>query len=251
MITTTSGAQLEDSEFVNLLRTEGLLGELVAAVSRRLQITQAAKDAGVTASPQELQAAADAFRISAGMRSAADTRRWLSDNQMSDDDFEAMIENRLLERKLEGLAPPDSVEERFEQERSRFDRIRIAQIVVGTLGLAEELVFRIRDDGADFHELAREHSLDDLTRDNGGHLGLADRNSFEAEIGEALFAAAPGEVVGPFSAEDSHYLFQVLEVLPAQFDENSRRLTRRLLLEDRLREVESRVEEALEEAAAR
>lgn len=241
MITTTFGAKIGIAEFVDLLRSEGLMATLVARVSRRLLVTRLAEERGVAVTQEELQTTADAYRISTGMHSATATHLWLKDNQMTEDSFQDMIKSRVLERKLEDDVDDALVKERFDREKARFERVRVAQIIVDSAGLADELVFRIREESADFAEVAREYSLDDLTRDNGGYLGLADRNSFDGNVCEAIFAAEPDDVVGPFSLGDSHYFFKVIEVLPARLDRHTQRVLRRLIVDEQIQDVDKTV----------
>ena len=76
---------------------------------------------------------------------------------------------------------------------------------------AEQLAARARA-GEDFAALARENSDDPGSKEQGGELGWATRESFVAPFSEALFAMAPGEVRGPVQTQFGYHVIQLEEV---------------------------------------
>lgn len=67
-------------------------------------------------------------------------------------------------------------------------------------------------DGADFGELAMEHSEDEGSKTDAGELGYSARGVYVADFEEALFALAPGEVSGPVKTEFGYHLIKLLDV---------------------------------------
>src|SRR5439155_18669624 len=61
----------------------------------------------------------------------------------------------------------------------------------------------------DFAALVKEASDDEATRDKGGDLGPFHSGVHEKEIDDAVFAAAEGDVVGPFETPRG---FEILKV---------------------------------------
>jgi parvulin-like peptidyl-prolyl isomerase len=77
---------------------------------------------------------------------------------------------------------------------------------------------RLQEDGADFADLARQHSTDPRTRDNGGSLGIVSRAEMPPAVAAAVFSATSGAVVGPLKTNAGHVLIKVEEILRGQLD---------------------------------
>jgi parvulin-like peptidyl-prolyl isomerase len=73
--------------------------------------------------------------------------------------------------------------------------------------------------GADFVTVAKEYSLDETTRDNGGDLGWFPRGRVTPELEGAAFALQPGQLSGIVGLSDGFHILQVVE------REAARRLT--------------------------
>jgi hypothetical protein len=83
------GVSVSLGQLLRGLHRQGRLWPLAAkALSARL-VQQEARRAGLSATAEELQATADAFRRRAGLVTAADTHAWLARQGLSADDLEA------------------------------------------------------------------------------------------------------------------------------------------------------------------
>ncbi len=65
--------------------------------------------------------------------------------------------------------------------------------------------------GADFAELAREHSQDETNAGNGGDLGLVERGRMVPEFENAAFALAEGEISDPVRSPFGYHVIHVTE----------------------------------------
>lgn len=101
------------------------------------------------------------------------------------------------------------LEEHHEEYEPR-KQFHIAQIVVEAKEEADALLTQLAG-GADFGTLARTHSLDEFTADEGGELGwVEDQDPFEAP--ELLLAATSmqvGEIKGPVKTEKGYVIVQL------------------------------------------
>lgn len=234
-------------EFLQSLRRRGRLGSLIQeALVDKLLLT-IARRAGLTVTDDELQQAADAIRCRAGLFHSADTGRWLAGRGMTAEDLEALAEQEALRRKLQAqVVAPEQVEAAFAAQSARFDRLRLAHLVVEREGLAGELLCRIKDEGHDFGEAARQHSLDERTRHGGGRLGWLERGKLHPALAAAVAEAGAGTVVGPVATEAGFHLLLVEEIVPAVLDEARRELLSAELfaawLQEQIRHTDVRVE---------
>lgn len=87
---------------------------------------------------------------------------------------------------------------------------------------ANELL-RMLAEGADFKDVAREHSSDPLTRERGGDLMIFERGPKDSLIKKAAFDAELGQVVGPIRGPFHLYLVQ--RAAPEELDRSLREST--------------------------
>ncbi|NPV66985.1 MAG: hypothetical protein HPY64_07560 [Anaerolineae bacterium] len=88
--------------------------------------------------------------------------------------------------------------------------VNVRHILVATEDEAKAILDELAA-GADFEALARERSLDENARGNGGDLGFFGRGEMVTAFEEAAFGAEVGEIVGPIQTEYGFHVIQVLE----------------------------------------
>jgi parvulin-like peptidyl-prolyl isomerase len=219
VVATVHGAELSLHELLHTLKLKGQLPGLIAAAVVDKVIADTAKKAAITVSDEELQKAADAFRMSRGLSKAADTQRWLAQNRLATADLEEGLQRDLLRQKVaDKVVSRAQVEQYFAQHRAQFDRARLRYLEVDKQGIAQELLSRVQEEGADFTELARQHSTMPRAGDTGGNPALVSRAALPAAVAAAVFSAQSGAVVGPLKTDAGHVLILVEEILPGELD---------------------------------
>ncbi len=115
---------------------------------------------------------------------------------------------------LSGTAADERYAKRYTRREhySNYDGV-VAEAKALAAGLAQQA-----RDGADFAELAKEHS-DDWSKQNGGKLGAFYQNRFGKAFDAAIADGAIGDVVGPIEGDGS---FLVGKIEPAEFDTSYR-----------------------------
>jgi peptidyl-prolyl cis-trans isomerase SurA len=76
--------------------------------------------------------------------------------------------------------------------------------------VAQGLLARIKG-GASFADVAKKHSQDPVTREDGGDLGYFARGTLPSTIEDVVFAMRKGEIRGPLLAERGYHLIQVVD----------------------------------------
>ena len=84
------------AEVVDYMRITGQFAPALREVVRRKVASETAKKDGIKVSDNELQKAADAFRLANGLKKARDTNVWLKSNGISMDALEEFLETNIL-----------------------------------------------------------------------------------------------------------------------------------------------------------
>lgn len=190
-----------------------------------------AKSQGIMVSDEELQAEADRFRSESNLAWAAATRFWLQRHQMSELDFEMMIERRVLRRKVRDKVTDGRIERYFELNRAKFSQVEVSEIVLGEGAETETLVASLDRGEIDFATLACRHSLDADSGRRGGYLGFIPRTTLRPEFAAQLFHAKPGDILR-FTKSGYLYLIRVEAIEDPDLDPGLRDAIAETLFED-------------------
>ena len=115
-------------------------------------------------------------------------------------------------------------------------------------GKAKEMMSALAEDPDSFAEMVSEYSVGEA-RENGGLIGKVLRGSLRPDLEARVFAAAAGDLLGPFPSQD-RTLFEIFAVNaehPATLDGETAVEVRRLLREEWLA---ARAQEHIIEACA-
>jgi hypothetical protein len=207
--------QLTFGGLLKWLNTQGRLGPLVREALAARFVRDQARKADLSATAEELQAAADHWRRRHGLYSAADTQAWLLAQGLSVDDFEARLEQDLLAAKLRSHLTGAEVDGHFAAHQAGFERLRLVQVLVPREDLAREIASQVREEGRDLADVAREQGLQ-LVRVEGF------RKELNGPLGSALGSAGSGQLVGPVATPRGFGLVLVEERRPAELDTATR-----------------------------
>lgn len=194
---------------------EGARHVVLEMLIEQALIEQAAAAAGVTITEEMIENQIVELRQEAeeaGGEGAFEA--WLASNQWTEAQFREALAFEMLTERLAALVTAD-VPDATEQVRARYIQVDDPQLANS---LREQIV-----EGADFAELARQHSLDRATGEVGGDLGYFPEGSLLVpEIEQAAFTLEPGEVseviAGTLAdgSQTTYYLVQTVEVDPAR-----------------------------------
>jgi parvulin-like peptidyl-prolyl isomerase len=143
--------------------------------SEELLRQRAPVDLGVSVTPEEMELAIGeqlGLAQSDPAAFAAALEQELKRSDLSEDEYRGMLEAGLLGTKVQevfSLSVPETIEQ-----------VRMRQILVGTEDEARSVLERL-EAGEDFGDLARELSLDEATKEQGGERGWVDSASEEEE----------------------------------------------------------------------
>jgi parvulin-like peptidyl-prolyl isomerase len=166
---------------------------------------------------------------------------------MSHESLERLVCETAVVAKLRDRIAADGVEQYFKQHPSDFDTARIARLEVADETQARALAEKIRAGELDFFAAAERCFFEAAERgapSKAALLAVIERRQATPMLREQLFAAVPGELIGPVPVETGHALISVLAIVPARLDGRTRAVIKNILFDDWLteRRNEARIE---------
>ncbi len=143
---------------------------------------------------------------------------YLAKNQLSLADFCSQIRSNML-----GEAMLDRITAKLPTQQ---EQVHARQILVSTAALAQTLRDRARK-GEDFGALARQYSMDETSKANGGDLGWVPKGVLAPELDAVMFQLSVNQVSDVITTQFGYHVVQVLEkdkarALPPEMVQNAR-----------------------------
>jgi putative peptide maturation system protein len=233
-----NGRKFSVGELLYTLKITDRLDVLRQAVDDVL-ILEAIKERGIEVSDDELQSEADKVRKEMGLLRADATQQWLEGRSMSVDDFENYLRRSVAARKLRAQVTKDGVKAYFDRNRPSFDSARLCRLVVEDEKTGKEIIEKLRSKGTGFSDLAMAYSVEAGSKQNAGHIGVRRRTDLSPAVAKAVFAAKPGDVIGPIEVNGVFHVLRVDAVERASLDDETKRMIEEALFSEWLdREAE-------------
>ncbi|MFW6156984.1 MAG: peptidyl-prolyl cis-trans isomerase [Armatimonadota bacterium] len=221
VMATVNGQPIDADTLTNeLYRRWGdiALGGLI----QELAVKQAAEEAGITITDDEVEDRAERFQRNIDMKSSQSGQNfsmWLAQQKMTPYAFRQWIRTELLLEKIvgdEAVVTDEEVDEYWEEEQERFrqpERMRVSHICVSDKSEAERIRSAIIAGEQSFEDAAREYSLDPYTRDEGGEFGAIERG--DSEFQKAAFALEDNNAMSdPVHSEKGWHIIRRDDYLP-------------------------------------
>lgn len=198
------------------------LPSFIESITNCKIIATAAADAGITISLEELQQAADEFRLINQLQEPDETWQWLQKHYLSLDEFEEVIHTNLVSSKLAQHLFGEQVEPFFYEHHLDYVGAILYEVVLQDEDLAMELFYALQEGEVSFQAVARQYIEDPQLRRNGGYRGIVRRADLKPEVSAAVFAATPPQILKPIATAKGIYLLLVEEIIQPQLDDQLR-----------------------------
>ena len=202
-------------------------------------VQQEAEERDVSVSDEEVKKSFDDQKKQAFPKEA-DYQKFLEENGMSEEDILFRVKLDQLQTKLtqkitEGKSKPTDEEIKAEYEKNEKtyavpESRDLSVVLTKTEAKAEEAKEAL-EDGDSFKEVAKEYSIDEATKSQGGKLTDVTKGQQDGDLEKAAFSAEKGELKGPVKAQFGYYVFEVDKVNPASqptLDEVKDRISQQL-----------------------
>jgi parvulin-like peptidyl-prolyl isomerase len=188
------------------------------AITRKIIEFKAAQ-LGIQVDREELQQAADSFRISRKLHLTEATRLWMQKHSLSSEDFENLIYTNKLSEKLVECLFSDRVDSFFEEHEFDYTQVIMYEILLDDNDLAMELYCALNMGKASFHDTARRYIQEPNIRRAGGYRGIVYCKQLHPDIIKAILAAKPPQLLKPIVTAKGIYLILLEEVIEPKLDE--------------------------------
>lgn len=176
--------------------------QVIDSMIDQVLIEQAAAAANITVSDADVNKKVDEAIADGGGKDKFQT--WLADNSMTEDEFVKMLRQQLIADQVV-QAVTTSVKTKSEQVHAR-------HILLKTEAEAQAVLEKVKK-GEDFAKLAKQYSVDEMTKDQGGDLGWFPRGMLliPAEVEGIVFSLQAGQVSGVVRSQFGYHILQVIE----------------------------------------
>ncbi|WP_414566630.1 MULTISPECIES: peptidylprolyl isomerase [unclassified Anabaena] len=195
---------------------------VLEAIATQKIIADAADQAGIEITTEELQKAADNLRLANRLLKAEDTWAWLEKHHLSLDELEEIAKINLLSSKLANHLFADKIEPFFYAHQRNYSGAVTYEVILDDEDLALELFYALQEGEISFQEIARQYIQHPEIRRAGGYQGIRRRVDFRPEVAAAVFAATPPQILKPIITPKGVHIIAVEEIIKPELDENLR-----------------------------
>ena len=211
--------KINKTAIVNHLKLSSQLNKVLEGVATCRVIEAKAAELGIDLSDEELQQAADDFRLAHNLHNIEATWQWLKSNHLSMDDFEALMRTNTVTKKLAHHLFSDRVKSFFYQNQLDYAGAAMYEVVLDDEDMAIELFCALQEGEMSFHDVSRNYETNPARRRSGGYCGVLQRQNLKPEISAAVFAASPPQLLKPIVTSIGVHLILVEEIIQPQLDE--------------------------------
>jgi foldase protein PrsA len=167
-------------------------------------------------------------------------REYLKSSGLTEQDVLFRVKLDQLQQKLTQKITEDAkkvtdqdIEEYYEKNKKRFaqpERRDLRVVLTKTEAKAEQAK-KALENGDSFKQVAKQYSIDEASKAQGGKLPAITKGQQEKAFDEAIFSSDKGELVGPVKTQFGWYVFEVDKITEAsqQTLEQSKETIRNLL----------------------
>jgi len=175
-----------------------------------------ALEQGLTVPEEDIQTEGDRQRHELRLERAEDTLAWLKLEQVTPDQWEQGIKDKLLRSLMAEHLFAGDVDRVFAENKLNYDRRAVYCLNISDSAIAQELFYQIEDGEISFFEAAYLYLEDEEKRDRCGFEGLLHRWELSKAHAIVVFEAQPQQVLPPIDTENGWILYWIGRIVPAE-----------------------------------
>jgi foldase protein PrsA len=179
-----------------------------------------ADEQGVKVTDAEVQKSFDQQKKQAFPK-AADYEKFLKDSGQTNDDVLLRVKMELISNKIrdkvtkgKDTVTDQQVKDYYDKNKAQFaqpERRDLSIVLTKTKAKAEQAKAAL-ESGQSFKSVAKQYSIDDASKAQGGKLPAVAKGQQEKAFDEAIFKAKKGQLQGPVKTQFGYYVFKVDKV---------------------------------------
>ncbi|NER79004.1 MAG: peptidylprolyl isomerase, partial [Leptolyngbya sp. SIO1D8] len=174
--------------------------------------------AEIELTPEEATAAEAEFWQRNQINTPDEAKAWAQQRYGTPDMIRDIAERDMRMTKFKQMSFAKEIDSYFLQRKRSLDRVLYSLIRTTQVGLAQELYFRVHDDGQSFADLAREYSEGQEAK-TGGLIGPVELSVPHPSLAGMLSISQPGQIWPPRRIGDWYIVVRLEKFFPAQLDE--------------------------------
>jgi foldase protein PrsA len=186
-------------------------------------IEREAKDQGISVSDAEVKKSFEEQKKQSFPKDA-DYQKFLKDSGQTEEDVLMRVRldtlsNKIRDKVTKGKdkVSDQQIEDYYNKNKAQFaqpERRDLSIVLTKTEAKAEEAKAALQS-GESFKSVAKEYSIDDASKAQGGKLPAVAKGQQEKAFDDAIFKADKGKVYGPVKTQFGYYVFKVDKVTKA------------------------------------
>lgn len=213
---------ISNSNIIHNIKLSCKIPDVVQAIASQKIITDVAQELGITVTEEELQTEGDKLRLEKKLVKAKDTWSWLEKHNLSVYEFEELVYQNVLSKKLANHLFTAETEKFFYEHKLDYFSAVTYQVMFENIDIALEMFYALQEDEITFSEVAYLYLEEPENRRVYGYQGIQNRKDFRPEIAAAVFAATPPQILKPITTSRGIHLIFVGEIIEPQLDEQLR-----------------------------
>ncbi|NMF63965.1 peptidylprolyl isomerase [Brasilonema octagenarum UFV-E1] len=211
-----------NEEILEQVKLTCKIPEITEAIMTRKFIERTVVEVGIKVETEELQKAADQFRLVYQLQSAEETWKWLDKYSLSLDDLEHIAYTNLISGKLAIHLFENKVEPYFFEHYLDYFGVAMYEVILDDEDLAIELFYAIQEGEMSFSDVAHKYIQNTELRRKGGYRGVVRRKDLKPEVSTAVFAVKSPQLLKPILTSKGVHLIFVEELIQPTLDDKLR-----------------------------
>ncbi|TVP66973.1 MAG: peptidylprolyl isomerase [Leptolyngbya sp. LCM1.Bin17] len=208
-------------DLIGTLRRHGLLPAVIKELVIDQAIATIPDDTSSVTAGEALDQAIVTFRQTHQLANESQVKAFLQQRGLTTADLGPLAQRHHKLQQFKQATWDKQVESYFLQRKQQLDRVLYSLIRTREAGLAQELYFRIQDDGQPLADLAREFSAGQEAQ-TGGLIGPVELAVPHPALAKVLAVSQPGQLWPPTPMGEWFVIVRLEKFLPARLDHPTR-----------------------------
>jgi hypothetical protein len=212
VVATVHGEAITVAAVITHLKGNGAFRNAIVQCIETQVIALKCKDFGIKITNEEFYSHTETKRRLLGLYDAIAMNNYCKWHGMTMDQWEQMVQQEVLRQKLkEKVVSAVDLDSYFQTNKQHYWMACLSRIVCVSSSEADEVKTILLAGKEEFATAAKRVSIERNTRIAGGYLGSVKYGTLPPAINQAIFAASPGAILGPYQQNNYWAIYRIEE----------------------------------------